>query len=331
MNNKKRILLIMPNFFNYPTIISRSLKNKGYEVDVFDDRPSTNPWVKAAVRFNKNLIKKYIKNYFKKVLQLTNDNQYKYVLLISGQSLSFDESMIKILRKKHKEATFILYQWDSMSNFPYIARMHKYFDRLYTFDREDAKNYEQLTFLPLFYSDQYKKIAESNSPIKYDTFFVGTAHPKKYYFIKKMTAQLSKVYKNQYIYYFFPSRLVYWYRKCFNIELRHAKMKEFHFQPLNDNKINKLMSESKIVLDSPQSGQTGLTIRVIETLGSKKKLITTNSDIKNYDFYNPQNIYVYDGRFDFNSTFFKEPYKELDKDIYHKYSLDNWLHVLLRD
>ena len=70
--------------------------------------------------------------------------------------------------------------------------------------------------------------------------------------------------------------------------------------------MNFIYSNSRCVLDSAQEGQMGLTIRVLEALGAKKKLITTNEDIVNYDFYNEENIYVYDGKtFDFNSPFFK--------------------------
>jgi hypothetical protein len=85
-------------------------------------------------------------------------------------------------------------------------------------------------------------------------------------------------------------------------------------------------SESKCVLDSAQAGQLGLTIRVLEALGAQKKLITTNEDVVNYDFYDEENIYVYDGKsFNFDSPFFKKPYKKIDESIYEKYSLRSWL------
>ena len=79
------------------------------------------------------------------------------------------------------------------------------------------------------------------------------------------------------------------------------------------------------------TGQIGLTIRVFEALGAEKKLITTNTDIVNYDFYCEENIYVYDGMFDLEAPFFKMPYKKIEQDIYEKYSLRNWLSILLRE
>lgn len=67
---KRKLLLIMPNFFDYPQAICEELEKMGgwgYEVDCFDDRPSTNGMVKAIIRVNKNLIGQYINRYFEKV------------------------------------------------------------------------------------------------------------------------------------------------------------------------------------------------------------------------------------------------------------------------
>lgn len=327
---KPRILLIMPNFFNYPDTIRTALEKKGYSVDLFDDRPSTNPWVKAAVRFKRDFIERYIEKYFSDIMKLVSLRDYKYVILISGQSLSFTENMFIRLKENQKDAKFILYQWDSLKNFPYIKKMYKFFDRIYTFDKGDAQK-ENIIFLPLFYSEKYSEIARINKAIKYDTLFVGTAHPQKYKFINQMVQKLAVKYKKQYIYFFFPSRLVYIYRKLFNPEFKKAHLREFHFKPLNDKEIDKLFSESSIILDAPQKGQSGLTIRVIEALGAKKKIITTNSDVINYDFYRPENIYVYNGKFNFNAPFFKCNYYDISKNIYEKYTLNNWLNIILND
>ena len=76
-----------------------------------------------------------------------------------------------------------------------------------------------------------------------------------------------------YIYFFFPSRIVYFYRKIRNKELHKAKYNEFNFQPLKGEKMNEIYEKSRCVLDSAQDGQIGLTIRVIEALGAKKRTI----------------------------------------------------------
>ncbi len=321
-----KLLLIMPRFFDYPELIIEELNNLGYEVDFFDDRPSTNAWIKAIIRINKKFISKYIEKYFDRIMETINKTQYDVVFLISGQSLSFSEEMIKTIRNTQKNANFVLYQWDSQKNFSYIKRIQKYFDKCYSFDRMDVAETPNLKFLPLFYSNIYKEIGKKNKKdFVYDFCFVGTAHPQKYKFIKLMSTQLRNIYGRQFIYFFFPSRIVFFYRKIMNKELRHAKYKEFHFEPLNGKKLVNIYEQSKCVMDSAQEGQNGLTIRVIEALGAKKKIITTNQDIVNYDFYCPENIYIYNGEINLDSIFFQSDYKMIDEKIYNKYSLSNWL------
>lgn len=326
-----RVLLITPNFFEYPKIICKELNDLGYEVDWFDDRPSTKGIIKAIIRINKNLIQNYIQKYFNEIMVTVNNRKYDFFLLISGQSLSFDESMISEIRKAQPQATFILYQWDSQKNFPYIQRMQKYFDKCYSFDKQDVATSNKLSFLPLFYSKRYENIGKCKSEkCKYDFCFIGTAHPQKYKFIKLISEQLKDIFPNQFIYFYFPSHLVYFYRKIKNREFKKAKYNEFHFEPLNGDEMDQIFINSNCVLDSSQEGQIGLTMRVFEALGAKKKLITTNSDIVNYDFYKEENIYVYNGRIDLNSPFFTKPYSDIDSTIYQKYSLKNWLVTLLK-
>lgn len=112
-----------------------------------------------------------------------------------------------------------------------------------------------------------------------------------------------------------------------NSELRYAKLNEFHYTPLSEKEMRQVYINSKCVLDSAQAGQVGLTIRVIEALGAKKKIITTNADVKEYDFYRPENIYIYDESkgIDLNSVFFKSEYQKIEDRIYKKYSLENWI------
>lgn len=325
-----KLLLIMPQFFNYPQIIISELNNMGYEVDFFDDRPSTNVWIKAAIRINKNVIQIYIKRYFTRIMETIIKQKYDVVFLISGQSLSFSEEMIRQIKECQPQAKFVLYQWDSQKNFPFIKVVHKYFDKCYSFDRYDTDENPNLKFLPLFYSREYEEIGKVKQiNYKYDFCFVGTAHPPKYKFIKMMTTQLKSIYSEQFIYFFYPSPIVFIYRKIRNPELRKAHYNEFHFVPLKAQEMHEVFVNSRCILDSPQSGQLGLTIRVLEALGAKKKLITTNQDIINYDFYCPENIYVYGGKIDLENVFFKSDYIEIDYKIYKKYSLENWLKEIL--
>ena len=66
-------------------------------------------------------------------------------------------------------------------------------------------------------------------------------------------------------------------------------------------------------------------------MGYKKKLITTNPDVVNYDFYNPNNIMVVNEQnFETIRDFLSTPYEDISKELYDKYTIDGWLHKILK-
>ena len=73
-------------------------------------------------------------------------------------------------------------------------------------------------------------------------------------------------------------------------------------------------------------------MRTIETLGAKKKLITTNKQIIEYDFYNPANVLVVDRKNPvIPDVFMITPYVEIPQEIYNKYYIDSWRDTLLQN
>ena len=84
-----KLLLIMPRFFNYPEVITDELKEMGYEVDFWDDRPSTNALVKAAIRINKNIIYKYIERYFNEIMKTVRTKKYDIIHFLRREMLDF--------------------------------------------------------------------------------------------------------------------------------------------------------------------------------------------------------------------------------------------------
>jgi len=85
------------------------------------------------------------------------------------------------------------------------------------------------------------------------------------------------------------------------------------------------MSYCDVVLDVQKKGQSGLTFRPFEALGLNKKLITTNPNIKEYDFYNPSNISIIDiSQPILDTSIFSHRYQSVPEDIRSKYHLRNW-------
>lgn len=327
----KKILFISPLFFGYYKEIISELEKMGFDVTFFSDAPSNSNFSKAIGRVNKKFLTMSSWFYYKKkVFPIISNNKYDYVFIIGGMTFAFNSSMIKEIRTFNPNAKFVLYQWDSESNLPYLNNIHKYFDKIYSFDLSDCESNSSYIFLPLFYTELYEKIGKDKSyDFEYDCSYIGTAHPKKFHDINIMSETLRKVFPKQFIYHYMPSLLKYIYHKLLSPEYRNAKYSDFRTQKLSFEQVVDVIKRSKCILDAPQKGQSGLTIRTIECLGAKRKLVTTNHHIKSYDFYDPNNILVLDDNVDFDLPFFSTNYKPIDDLIYQKYSLRNWLYTII--
>lgn len=323
-----KILFIAPQFFEYHKIIKFELEKLGHEVDYFDDRPSSNLIYKCVLRCKPSLLKWCVKRYFyQKILPLAKERKYDIVLVVLGQS--FNNLMFRDLKREIPTCKFILYLWDSVKNFPSTAELSTAFDKTYSFDPDDCVKYD-FTFLPLFYNQCNIEVGKIEK--KYDVSFIGTIKKGKLPYLNEIKNQLETRYNNVYFYLYVQSKLVFLYNKIFNKEFKHSRISDFYYKkiPYKDN--IRISLESDIVVDVVMSKQNGLSIRTFETLAYQKKLITNNQNIRDYDFYQPENIYIYDGSMiDFNNVFFKTGYQPIKKEIFEKYSLQNWIKNLLTE
>lgn len=323
----KRILFFSAKAFGIPENIILKLEEFGAIVDYFDERPANSFIVKALIRINRKLIAKYIDNYHKKIIYSIKSNKYDYILFIKGESFS-KRNLIRLF-SQHPNAKTIIYHWDSIANNRNGLNLLPLFSKVFSFDRFDCKKYK-IAFLPLFYYKEYSDIAKLSSQFEYDCLFVGTTHSDRYKFIKKISTQIVELGGKCFTYFFFQGKIMFYKYKLTHKDMRRVSIKEFYFRPLNKKDLLELYRQSRIIVDIQHPKQSGLTLRTMEALGAKRKLITTNEDIKNYDFYNSHNILIVD-RYDpkIPKDFLLVPYKEIDEGIYEKYSLDHWIGVLL--
>lgn len=328
----KKLLLIAPLFFGYYKEIIKEAEIMGMNADYICDAPSNSNMSKAIGRINKKLINGAAKRYFKqKVYPIIKNTKYDYIVLIAGMTFAFTPEMIKKIKERQAGARFIIYQWDSEQNIQYVTKIHKYFDRIYSFDRFDSERNPIYIFLPLFYTRLYEKIADETAygRTEYNCLYIGTAHPQKFKAINDMAEAVKEEMPSQFLYHYMPSKLKYYYHKFTAPEYKNASLKDFEFKKIKKDEMVRLFQQSDCILDAPQSGQSGLTIRTLECLGAKKKLITTNKDVVNYDFYNESNILVFDGEINTATPFFWNDFKEIPDNIYRKYSLRCWMDTLL--
>jgi hypothetical protein len=328
--SNKKILLFAPNFFGYDKEIKKKLEERGAKVDLYDERPSSNVFIKAIIRIYKNLLNIYIWKYFENICKKNSSKDYDFIVVIKGEV--FNISIVEKLKNAFSKAKLILYLWDSINNYDNIKQCLHLFDNTLTFDQNDSNEISSLKFRPLFFIDDYGEVeplnADSNK-FKYDLLFIGTVHSDRWSFLKKIREQASKYNLKIYYYLYVQSPLVFIVRKIFDKRFRSIPISNVWFKSISKEQIVKLTTESKAVLDIQHSKQSGLTMRTLEVFGAKRKLITTNSDIKNYDLFTIKNIKLID-RFkpQINFEFLKDDYIPLSSDIYYKYSIDGWIDEL---
>ena len=86
------------------------------------------------------------------------------------------------------------------------------------------------------------------------------------------------------------------------------------------------IGRSKAILDLLGDPSDGLSLRAMESIFHKKKLITNSRLIIKYDFYRPQNIFVLGmDNLNYLPKFLNLPYEEIDERIIEKYDFEQWL------
>lgn len=319
----KRILLLAPSVFGYQVEITTELTKLGAKVTYFDERPGNDFFSKVFLRLGlKFFIKKKINDHYKRIESFVEPNSYDFLLVINPEAIS--TSFLGFVKLK-TDMKIYFYMWDSLKNKKGAQKLIPYSDRFFTFDPNDSIKYEEIRFLPLFYISDYTQVSTKDSP-KYDLSFVGTIHSDRIDVVKKIKNDLNLLGKNFLVYYYSPSRILFHMRKLYDSGYKKINTRDVNFEYMKKKEVLDVFSDSRAILDIEHPSQTGLTMRTIESLGAKKKLITTNKHVKSYDFYNRNNIYVLDrNEAVVDLEFINSPYKSLEKTVYDKYSLTNWL------
>ena len=91
------------------------------------------------------------------------------------------------------------------------------------------------------------------------------------------------------------------------------------------------ISDGKVLLDIVNDNVTGITLRVMEGLFFRKKVITNNKTISSYDFYNENNFFIL-GIDNTNNLkeFINSEYKVIDQKIIENYDVENWIKRFLK-
>lgn len=323
------ILLICPLFFGYDKSIRKELEGRGYIVDVYNADPGgvQGTFISTLRTFHIGA-KKVIRWFENRLLNKLN-KKYDIVIVVCGWAIT--SYSVKNIRNNNLKPSgkMLLYYWDSLELLKDDITRWPFFDKIYTFDRNDYENHRDIfDFLPLFYCNQYLELKEKAH--LYNLATIGSYKYDRYFLIEDLKTRNEEI---TIVSYMYSPKWEILFHKAFRKKYKDIKLENLSFKKLSFGEIIGMYEETDAVLDIPRTGQNGLTMRTIECLAMKKKVITTNPNVINYDFYNPSNIYIMDSNtLELpNKQWFTLPYCEIDSKIVDNYSITNWVNILLKD
>jgi len=316
----KRILFIGTGFYDYESSIVNRLRRHQAVVDAFFDRPAMVRSGPLAGRLNHPDHKAHslIERHQRKILAESADSAYDFVLVIKGADLTLP--FLQALRHAHGSAEFILYLWDTLHKVAGIEERLPYFDRMLTFDRKDALERPTFQFRPLFYRDDAKLAPlKRNAEPPIDLCFIGWLHSDRLPLMRRIQSLAESQGMSVFLYLY--TGVSTWLKLA-----AKGAGRDVHFRSLSYHKVMNINQGSRVILDFPHKGQCGITMRAIEAIGLGRKLITTATDIVNYDFYSTDNIRLLEGDdLEIDPAFVRSPASFLPEQVRLRYSLDSWI------
>ena len=252
---------------------------------------------------------------FSQVSVLAPSFRYKF----KDRLLNFIQK--SLFKNRAYKKQLIAYQWDGLARFPKVFKVIPLFKRFFVFDPEDYNRYKyqypNLLLCTNFYFDTSEEKTLVN---KNEVMYVGVYIQNRIDSLLKIVDKLSK-----------------YTQLSLNINLfnrgkdpLHHPYITFFSKGISYSQYLNFTKKAAILLDIKTIEHSGLSFRTFEAIKYEKKLITDNPSVKQYDFYHPNNFYVFeDDNFERLTEFLENDYVPLAKNIKEKYSFGNWVECVL--
>lgn len=220
-------------------------------------------------------------------------------LLIVFDTMITDD-YLKWLREKKRGTRIILWMWNPVRDPKKLERLRRYAE-IWSYSPKDCRTYG-LQYNTPFYFDSLIREAENSpkSPRNQLYFFIGRRKGRTVG-VEQMKDLLEK-------------------------EGAHCKI----LFPLNHfvipyKRYLRFLKESEGILDYYNDPLSGLSMRTMESIYWKKKLVSNNTTLPDYDFYDENNVYIPRLSQMPLKEFLRLPYRAPEKKILDKYRLSSWL------
>lgn len=188
-----------------------------------------------------------------------------------------------------------------------------------TFDPHDARTHNMVLLPQVYDFSQLQQILNSNTDnsILYDVAFLAALKGRENE-IYKTFLKLKEEDLITFFYLFHPNM---------RIRIPDILKETLHTEKIQYDEYIKQVIHSKAILEIVQKGQEGMSLRPLEALILKKKLITNNPSIVNEKIYHPNNVYIfnYPNKYHSISEFLEAPYIEIPEELKRRHDIQTWI------
>lgn len=315
-----KICVISFDFWNYDAHIVDELRKKGVEAHHINIGAYQHKDFSARV---KNTISKI-------VLQRNLKNELRQEMILEklkklgpqDQILVINPELIDVefhLQIKNCTKRYIAYLYDSLARCP-AEHLFDVFDEIFTFDKKDAKDHDFKLITNYNYLPEHKV---NNNP-EFDLVYLGS-FDKRISLLSTISAEMEQLNLN---YNFVVVGKKSWTK---NISIQNQNPILYKRKRVKHENIPDFYLQGNIVLDLVRDNQTGLSFRIFEAMALKRKIITNNPTVRDYDFYRPENIFILnEDASNIEKSFFEGSYQEISAEIYKKYTLSSWIETIFK-
>ncbi|WP_052158135.1 hypothetical protein [Lacinutrix jangbogonensis] len=309
--SKRKVLIISPRAFGYVKYLYNELKkHEDLEVNI----------VYLESLGYKNNYQKTL-NFFSKLFTGVNLKKNYYFLESEVKAFGYQDEIFMIRPDfvtngflktvKKQTAKLVAYYWDSAQRVERKKDVIRFFDKIFSFDKIDVKQYNFQ-----FITNYIFESSTVNDTPEY-LFFNISGNDDDYRFGQlEAFGKYLKASDWSFKFISFHPKL----------EMANRGIIDVVDEIIYVDEVIELIKKTKILVEFQRKQQIGLSFRIFESLGLQKKLITNNTDIVNYDFYNPQNILVVDADNPIvPEHFVNSPYIPIEESVLQKYRLEHWV------
>ncbi len=312
--SSQKIVVISLDHWNYDKHIISDLQSKGITSQHINFGDYKHPSFFSRIKnfFFKVFLKKNLKKILRQeyiIEKLESIGKQDQILVINPDLI---EKKYHLKIKEHTRK-YIAYLYDSVARYPVQDLLEGVFDEIYSFDTDDVKKYN------------FKQTTNYNYTEKRDFHWIEAPNYQLFYLASfdDRIALLSQI-----------AEKLNALKVTFRFIIVTKKVKEIPFVEVRKDRINQedlgeFYNQTNVILDLVRDQQTGLSFRIFEAMAYQKKIITSNAAVRNYDFYNPNNILVLDeNNLQIDANFFTTAYQPIPDAIYQKYTLSHWVDTI---